>query len=46
MWEQAVLIAGVGFGVVFAVLALLMASMRVVGAVMSSKSAKKTEATK
>ena len=46
MWEQAVLIAGVGFGVVFIVLALLMTSMRIVGAVMSTKSAKITEATK
>jgi len=46
MWEQAFLIAGVGFGVVFVVLALLMGSMRIVGAVMSSKSAKKSEAAK
>jgi Na+-transporting methylmalonyl-CoA/oxaloacetate decarboxylase gamma subunit len=46
MWEQAVLIAAVGFGVVFVVLALLLVSMRVVGAVMSSKSTKKAEAAK
>jgi len=50
MWSQAVLIAGIGFGVVFVVLALLMISMRVAGAVMSprasSKSAKKTETPK
>ena len=46
MWEQAVLIAGVGFGVVFVVLALLMASMRIAGTVMAPKIAKKTEATK
>ena len=46
MWEQAVLIAGVGFGVVFTVLALLMISMRIVGTAMSPKTAKKTEAAK
>ena len=46
MWEQAVLIASVGFGVVFVVLALLLISMRVMGAVMSPKTAKKTEVTK
>jgi len=46
MWEQAVLIAGVGFGVVFVVLALLMISMRIAGAIMAPKAAKKTEAAK
>ena len=46
MWSQAVLIAGVGFGVVFVVLVLLMASMRIGGAVMSPKSAKKVETPK
>jgi Na+-transporting methylmalonyl-CoA/oxaloacetate decarboxylase gamma subunit len=44
MWSQAVLIAGVGFGIVFVVLALLMTAMRIAGAVMSSKRAEKTEA--
>ena len=44
MWSQAVLIAGVGFGVVFTVLALLLISMRVVGRALSSKSGKKAAA--
>ncbi len=46
MWSNAVLIAGVGFGVVFVVLTLLMAAMRIAGAVLSSKNAQKTEPTK
>ena len=46
MWSQAFVIAGVGFGVVFAVLALLMASMRIAGAALSLKSAKKAEPAK
>ena len=46
MWSQAILIASVGFGVVFTVLALLLISMRIVGKVMSSKSGKKAEAAK
>ena len=44
MWSQAILIAGVGFGVVFTVLALLLISMRIVGMVLSSKSGKKAAA--
>lgn len=46
MWSQALLIAGVGFGVVFIVLVLLLISMRIAGAAMSPKKAKKTEAAK
>ena len=46
MWSNAFVIAGVGFAVVFAVLALLMTAMRIAGAVMSSKSSKETETAK
>lgn len=43
MWSDAFLIAGVGFGVVFAVLALLMVCIRIVRSALSAKRAKKTE---
>ena len=46
MWSNAVLIAGVGFGIVFVVLGLLMMSMQLAGVVLSSKSGKKSETTK
>ena len=43
MWSRSVVVAVVGFGVVFFVLTLLMAAMQVVGTVLSRMSQKKAE---
>jgi len=46
MWSNAVLIAGVGFSVVFIVLTVLMAAMHIAGLALSSKKHHESEHTK